>query len=593
MKALCVHGIGRAEADLDGWWPDWQAAISEGVSRPASPPPGLDYLPYDDLFEGPLGNLSYADFAKAFWLLSNGVFRRSRGLFDFLEFSDTTRWYAGMVVVWINDESLRAALRDRFTEKFRAFDPDVVFAHSLGSLIAYDAFAHDPDLVANKVLVTFGSQIGNPAVRGSAFAGRVGPLAQAEHWYHLYNRDDHVFTAPLDSGAFRTATNFQQIATTFGSVFNGFADGHFAVNPGDPDHAYLTHPAARTSLWPRLAKPAVRAFAVPARAAREMAEQAAPSRRALLVGLNANRDPARRLEGCINDVFLMSSVLQECGFEAEDVRVVLDERATADGIRERLGWLLDGTKEGDVRFFYYSGHGSQLPAYGPQGKVDRIYPSLVPYDFDWTADKAITDADLEAYYSQLPYGSHFMMVFDCCYAGGLVRGGAWPRGRALDPPDDVRHRMLKWDTRSQMWVPREFSRLTGEFEGTKNTEQFTGKTGASLRLGRAVDLRAMPRKEYVKERRKLGHNGPFMPVVYEACGERELSTEYQHGAISYGAFTYSLAAVLRRGKPGEATFTSLLRDTARQLKDLGYDQHPEVSGPKEVLKQLVPWLGAG
>ena len=41
----------------------------------------------------------------------------------------------------------------------------------------------------------------------------------------------------------------------------------------------------------------------------------------------------------------MSSVLQEIGFDPEDIRVVLDERATGAAIRERIDWLLEGTAD--------------------------------------------------------------------------------------------------------------------------------------------------------------------------------------------------------------------------------------------------------
>jgi hypothetical protein len=54
-------------------------------------------------------------------------------------------------------------------------------------------------------------------------------------------------------------------------------------------------------------------------------------------------------EGCLNDVFLMSSVLQESGFDPEEIRVVRNERATTQGMIDRMHWLLDGLREGDER----------------------------------------------------------------------------------------------------------------------------------------------------------------------------------------------------------------------------------------------------
>jgi hypothetical protein len=593
MKVLCVHGIGRQEATAATWQPVWQDAITHGldVVNPAGGVPSVEFVRYDDLFEGPLSRLSYRDFAAAFWELTRGALLHPRGLLDF---SDSTRWFAGMVVVWVDNDGLRADLRQRMGEALVQYKPDVVCAHSLGSLIAYDTFVHDDSGVRGKTLITLGSQLGNLFVRGGAFAGRVEPLESAARWFHLYNPNDHVFTAPLDFGAFLTAENFQQVVTQFGNYLSGFADNHSAVNPGDPNRAYLTHPQTREVVWPQVAgAPTVRALAVPARAAREVAAAATPDRRALLVGVNAYPDVAQRLEGCVNDVFLMSSVLQECGFAAEDIRVVLDDRATAEGIRERLHWLLDGANGGDTRFFYYSGHGAQLPVYGPQGKIDRVDTCLVPYDFNWTPENAITDRDMVNCYSQLPYDARFMMVLDCCYSGGMTRGGT--RVRGLDPPDDVRHRLLRWDAERQMWVPRELPPLNRDLARQRDAAEYVGDNGATLRLGRAVPLRVMPNKEYDRARKELEHKGPYLPMVYEACGEQEFAYEYQHGATAYGAFTYAMAAVLRRrGAAGEAlTFAELLKETAKVLKELRYVQQPELAGPRGLQKAHVPWHGAG
>jgi hypothetical protein len=592
MKVLCIHGIGHQEAASSVWQPLWQEAIGDNISAftPGGTAPAIEFLDYDDLFEEPLANLSYRDFATAFWNLSAGAFARPRGLLDF---SDATRWYAGMVVIWINNEDLRDQLQERLLQKIEEVSPDLICAHSLGSLIAYDTFARNDDAIRDRTLITFGSQIGNVFVRGSVFAGRVEPLAPARHWFHLFNPNDHVFTAPLDFGDFQTADNFGQVITLFGNVLSGFSANHTAVDPNDPDNsdqAYLSHPQTREVVWPQVAAaPVVRALAAPARAVEEVAKVAVPDRRALLAGINAYPNVAQRLEGCVNDVFLVSSVLQESGFSAEDIRVVLDDRATAEGIRERLHWLLDGVNAGDTRFFYYSGHGAQMPLYGPEGKIDRVAATLVPYDFNWKPETALTDHDLVNFYSQLPYDARMLMVLDCCYSGGMTRGGT--RARGLDPPDDIRHRMLRWDVDRQMWVSRDLPPLNKDLSKLKNARQFVGETGATVRLGRGVSLRVAPDKEYDRDRKELGHKGPFMPIIYEACGEKEYAYEYQHGAIAHGAFTYAMAAILRRERT--LTFAELLKETAKVLTELRYEQHPEMAGPKALLKDRVPWQGPG
>ena len=135
------------------------------------------------------------------------LFSRSRGLFDI---PDVVRWTAGMVAQWVSDDALRADARARILEALSEGSYDVVCAHSLGSLICYDAFTQNPAAIRGKHFVSFGSQIGNPLVRDS-FAGRLMPLAQATNWYHLYNPDDHVLTADIRL----SAPNFIDVGTQF------------------------------------------------------------------------------------------------------------------------------------------------------------------------------------------------------------------------------------------------------------------------------------------------------------------------------------------------------------------------------------------
>jgi hypothetical protein len=79
--------------------------------------------------------------------------------------------------------------------------------------------------------------------------------------------------------------------------------------------------------------------------------------------------------------------------------------------------------------------------------------------------------------------------------------------------------------------------------------------------------------------------------VIEACQEAELAYEYRHGVTSYGAFTYSLADILRRRK--RITFDGLVRETGKRLTKLGYDQRPGLLGPEKVVRAQVPWQGRG
>lgn len=577
LTLLCVHGIGHQETDPD-FRASWIKAITLAVqSCDPELVPSIDFLEYDDLFDhAPLNPLTYGmAFTK---LLASAVIHgigdmlpRSRGFGDVPE---TIKWTAGMVAQWSTETALRANTRDRLLAQIKTKPYHAVFAHSLGSLVCYDTFAQNPEAIKDKVFVSLGSQIGNPAVR-DVFAGRIQPLA-ARQWYHLFNPDDHVLTCPIKL----PDDNFRQANVPF-DIPNDFLN-HNAT-------WYLAHANTIATVWRDLAGgPQAKSFTTVARSfARAVSK---PSRRALLVGINNYPDPANRLEGCVNDVFLMSSVLQESGFAPEDIRVVLDERATTSGIMDRLHWLLDGVRDGDQRVLFYSGHGAQIPGYGANDEPDHIDECLVPVDFDWSLEHAILDKQFCELYSQLPYDSHFVTVFDCCHSGGLTRDGA-ARIRGITPPDDIRHRALRWAAEEQMWVARDFSAINRSLADKKGGDKYLGANSATNRLGRAAALRTLPNADYDKARKALGHYGPYLPILLEACEEQQFSYEYKHGAISYGAYTFCLAQVLRaqRANGVNVSFEELNQQVKKKLHHLKYNQTPVLVGAKDRIAQQLPW----
>lgn len=587
LTVLCVHGIGGQERDLR-WQEDWREVIRDGVTT-WSPDREIDvqFLAYDDLFQkAPMNALRTAEavaklLGSGIWHGIGDLFHRDRGIAapsrGLGDLTETMRWTAGMVVQWAENDGLRRKTRDRVLQGMKEHDPDIVLAHSLGSLVAYDTFLRDAGVAAikDRVFVSFGSQIGNPFVR-STFGGRITGLA-AREWYHLYNRHDDVFTSKIRV----EQPTFAQVQTDFDVA--GMAD-HDALQ-------YLGHANTVNRVWREIVGGArSRSLSRADRAVAKVAKK--PKRRALLVGINDYPDERDHLEGCVNDVFLMSSLLQENGYEADDIRVVLDKRATAAGILERLEWLLDGTEDGAERFLYYSGHGAQIPAYGPDDKVDRQDECLVPWDFDWSRERAITDDQFSELYSQLPYNARFAAVLDCCHSGGMTReGGA--RIRGITPPDDIRHRALRWEADYQMWVPRDLKiQLPGR--GRDYSQKYIGKSGSKRRFGRGVALRTLPDPRYNRVRKELDHYGPYLPVLVEACQEDQLAYEYRHGVISHGAFTWSLVKLVRDRRSGARrqplpSFNALVRDVGKTLAALDYDQAPVVVGPKHVLEKRIPW----
>lgn len=585
LNVLGIHGLGDHRNST--WEKDWTDAVTKVF-------PGQDqidlqfrFINYDDIFEDV--EISAWESAKAFWKLTRSgtgsVFGRNRGIVG--DISDKVKWTAGYVVAWVEDEGFKRLSRERVIDAVAAASPDVILAHSLGSLITYNAFTHEdaraPEIAAalrKSVYVTLGSQIANPFVVGNLTHGRIVPVP-TKRWFHLYNREDDVFTAPIKLW---DSDGFEQVDTFFD--VDGVAD-HAATE-------YLSHANTVESLWRPVAEARIKARSFgPRPASRRKVKRTDDRRRhrALLVGINDYPNESDRLEGCVNDVFLMSAVLQESGFPPDSIRVCLDDRATASGILERMEWLLDDPQPDDYRVLYYSGHGATIPQYGEYNEPDRLTETLVPWDFDWSPETAIVDDQIFSMYSQLPYKTRLAMIFDCCHSGGIHRGGA-AKARGIDPPDDIRHREMKWDMESEMWVPRSFDRLNAKFSSKKDVnEAFFGDSGSTTRLGRASLLRVEPEAKYKADKRTAGRQplGPYLPLIIEACGEAELSYEYRHGVHSYGAFTYSIATQLRRS--GRVTFETLVERVAKQLAELGYKQRPQVLGPGEVVSSRIPWNG--
>ena len=121
------------------------------------------------------------------------------------------------------------------------------------------------------------------------------------------------------------------------------------------------------------------------------------SKRALIVGINNFVRPSWRLRGCINDTIEMQGLLKTYfGFQGEDIKVLHDRDASAQGIHDGLAWLLS-EYEGcgsDVRVFHFSSHGTQVD--------DQ-------------------DDDLRKIFDDIPKDVNFTFIADCCHSGSIQK----------------------------------------------------------------------------------------------------------------------------------------------------------------------------
>lgn len=171
-------------------------------------------------------------------------------------------------------------------------------------------------------------------------------------------------------------------------------------------------------------------------------------KRALTVGINYPGSNFQ-LRGCVEDSHTIVKMLRErYGFE--DITQLLDGEATTRRIKEELVKLINGSKPGDVLFFHFSGHGTQIiddadPDHEPDG-LDEI---ICPVDFNWR-DKVIKDDDFKAMFDAIPSGVNLTVFLDCCNSGSGIdaeheyqadpdatREGIGGSGRYLPPPAEV------------------------------------------------------------------------------------------------------------------------------------------------------------
>jgi len=112
----------------------------------------------------------------------------------------------------------------------------------------------------------------------------------------------------------------------------------------------------------------------------------------------------------INDLLLSPMY---CGYHQANTRLLLDDKATAEGIRQGLRWLAESAGPNDTVFLYFTGHGGRVENGLEQGNY------LIPYDGDSEnlGLTAISGEELTDLLRNIK-SQRFLSLFDCCYSGG-------------------------------------------------------------------------------------------------------------------------------------------------------------------------------
>jgi hypothetical protein len=159
---------------------------------------------------------------------------------------------------------------------------------------------------------------------------------------------------------------------------------------------------------------------------------------ALLVGV-ARYEAISSLPGAVRqDVEDLSTVLrdpQAGSLSAGNVRMLVDEAATAAAIRGALGDIAAAMPVDGALLLYFSGHGDRMH----DGGKERSW--LLPHDFDPTdvVTTALSSDEIVAMLDGVG-GSRQVVIIDACHAGGVgsMKGaGALPKGIGPNVIDDL------------------------------------------------------------------------------------------------------------------------------------------------------------
>lgn len=156
-------------------------------------------------------------------------------------------------------------------------------------------------------------------------------------------------------------------------------------------------------------------------------------KRALLIGIDAYPH-VPPLDGCVNDVRLMRSVLEDTfGFPAGNITLLTNDQATREGILAAFDGLITATGKDDLVVFHYAGHGSQMTdreGDEPSGFDSTITPfdsARAPGD-----NRDITDDEIHLKLEALgAKTSYTTLVFDACHSGTITRDVFGGKARAV------------------------------------------------------------------------------------------------------------------------------------------------------------------
>jgi hypothetical protein len=255
--------------------------------------------------------------------------------------------------------------------------------------------------------------------------------------------------------------------------------------------------------------------------------------------------PSSNLNGCVNDILnIRDIILKYYNFKIDNVRVVLDERATKQAIMDRLHWLLLGAKPGDNLIFHYSGHGSQIRDRQNDELSDGLDELICPTNMDFNRpDTFIIDDEFKALFSLVPQGVNLEIMLDCCHSG------TGTRELMFDIPDSLANPV---DKNRYVAPPLDIMlRDSGDLEVNGILKKPSGGVN--------------------------GDSNPTTHTLFAGCRDNQTSADAFINGTYNGAFTYYLCKNIREAQ-GKISRTELIQRLNSALRQNGYAQQAQLEG---------------
>ncbi|KAI8815245.1 peptidase C14, caspase domain-containing protein [Cladochytrium replicatum] len=283
-------------------------------------------------------------------------------------------------------------------------------------------------------------------------------------------------------------------------------------------------------------------------------------RRALFIGINYVGTKAE-LKGCVNDVknvhaFVTKQPYQEALILTDDQQDP-SKIPTRANILNAFRWLIAGAQPGDAFFLHYSGHGAYQQ--DPQGdEVDGSDETIVPLDYE-SAGMIVDDDMHQILVGNLPAGSCFTAIFDCCHSGSVMD---LPYTYRLDGNLDV----VVIDNKKAA-VKMGLKAGLNYLRGDKQTALNAAKEAFGMYMKKPGHSDAVDRT------RKANTTQAFV-VQFSGCLDSQTSADAQIQGSASGALSWAMMSVLNQNP--HITYIKLLKEV-RELLHGKYSQIPQIS----------------